>query len=552
LHIRPKLNLKELRDVEIMAKIADEVSSLALEFGGTLSGEHGDGLAHSWSIEKMFGSQLYQAFREVKGVFDPKNILNPGKIVDAPFLTENFRRVPKPASPITPFFDYSREGGFQQAIEMCNGNGVCRKLGEGTMCPSYMVTREEEHSTRGRANALRAVLTGKLEPKEFASERMYDVLDLCIACKGCKGECPTNVDMAKLKYEFLYHYHKTHGLPLRDRLFGNIAALNRLGCATAPLSNWLVNTLPARWMLEWFSGISRFRKLPPFARPTFTQWFRNHNDVGHSESQRFFSRDEESEKQTFSDQNKKKAALFHDTFMNYNYPQVGIAAVKLLETVGYEVILPEKKCCGRPFLSKGMLEQARHCARFNIEKLFPLVEQGIPVVGCEPSCMLTLRDEYPDLLKDSRVQAVAEHSFLIEEFLPRESLLQSLSFKPADKNFLLHGHCHLKALVGVGPTVNMLQMIPNAKVEVVDSGCCGMAGSFGFEKEHYLISMAMGRRRLFEAVESKDENWEIVAPGVSCRQQIEHGMGRKAKHPVEILVQYLATNFLNKPTGGVP
>ncbi len=513
--------------MEIMAKIADEVSSLALEFGGTLSGEHGDGLAHSWSIAKMFGPQLYQAFREVKAAFDPKNILNPGKIVDAPFLTEHFRRVPKPASPITPFFDYSREGGFQQAIEMCNGNGVCRKLGEGTMCPSYMVTREEEHSTRGRANALRAVLTGKLEPKEFTSQRMYEVLDLCIACKGCKGECPTNVDMAKLKYEFLYHYHKIHGLPLRDRLFGNIAELNRLGCTTAPLSNWLVNTLPVRWMLEWFGGISRFRKLPPFARPTFHQWFSSFDfpqDEGrliHGERSRTI----------------KKVALFHDTFMNYNYPQVGIAAVKLLEAAGYEVILPEKKCCGRPFLSKGMLEQARDCARLNIEMLFPLVEQGIPIVGCEPSCMLTFRDEYPDLIKDSRVQAVAEHAFLIEEFLQRESL--RFSFKPAEKNFLLHGHCHLKALAGAAPTVNMLQMIPGAKVEVVDSGCCGMAGSFGFEREHYLISMAMGRRRLFDAVELKDETWEIVAPGVSCRQQIEHGTGRKAKHPVEVLVEYL-------------
>jgi Fe-S oxidoreductase len=212
--------------------------------------------------------------------------------------------------------------------------------------------------------------------------------------------------------------------------------------------------------------------------------------------------------------------------------------VKLLETAGYEVILPEKKCCGRPFLSKGMLEQARDCARFNIEELFPLVEWGIPIIGCEPSCMLTFRDEYPDLLNDSRVQAVAEHSFLIEEFLQRES--PRFSFKSAEKNFLLHGHCHLKALVGVRPTVEMLQLIPNAKVEVVDAGCCGMAGSFGFEKEHYLVSMAMGRRRLFEAVEAKNENWEIVAPGVSCRQQIEHGTGRKPRHPVEILVEHLS------------
>jgi len=547
LHVRPKLNLKDPQDVKIMTKIADDVSNLALEFGGTVSGEHGDGLSHSCWNEKMFGPQLYSAFREIKKTFDPKNILNPGKIVDAQFLTENLRKQPKPEiHPITPFFDYSREGGFHNAIELCNGNGVCRKKTEGTMCPSYMVTMEEEHSTRGRANALRAVLTGKLDKSEFTSQRMYEVLELCIACKGCKGECPTNVDMAKLKYEFLYHYHKVHGLPLRDRLFGHIATINRIGSATAPFSNWAISTLPARWLFELFGGISRFRKPPSFATQTLQRWFENHEGELAGLSSFDFAQDDAGglhgepfdHAQDKLRRTMKKVALFNDTFMNYNYPEIGVAAVKILEAAGYELILPERKCCGRPFLSKGMLEEARACAKYNVEKLYPLVEQGIAIVGCEPSCMMTFRDEYPDLLNDPRVQAVAENTFLMEEFFAKETT-PALSFSPAKRKFLLHGHCHLKALVGTAPTVNFLKRIPGAEVHVVDSGCCGMAGSFGFEKEHYQISMAMGRRSLFEAVESKDDDWEIVAPGVSCRQQIEHGTGRRAKHPVEVLAESL-------------
>ncbi|MFQ6115335.1 MAG: anaerobic glycerol-3-phosphate dehydrogenase subunit C, partial [bacterium] len=508
LHVRPMLNLKSRQDVEKMRTVAHAVSDLVLEYGGAMSGEHGDGLARSCWNEKMFGPELYQAFGEIKKAFDPANILNPGKIVNAQPLTDNLRYASDYRSrEIQTFLDFAKEGGFESAIQICNGNGVCRKKDQGTMCPSYMVTLEEEHCTRGRANALRAVLSGKLDHTEFTSRRMYKVLDLCVACKGCKGECPTNVDMAKLKYEFLYHYHKAKGLPLRDRLFGNIASINRMGCTFAPISNWLINTLPARWLLDLTLGISRHRKLPPFAEQTFTQWFTEHKKENLNRE--------------------KKVVLFNDSFMTYNYPQIGIASVSLLEAAGFEVLLSQKKCCGRPFLSKGMLEQARACAQFNIEKFYPLVEQGYQIVGCEPSCILTFRDEYPDLLNDSRVQAVAENAFLIEEFLQTQKGLE-LSFKPAEKSFLLHGHCHSKALVGMEPTFNMLKMIPEAEVEVVDSGCCGMAGAFGFEKEHYPVSMAMGRRRLFEAVESKNDEWEIVTPGVSCRQQIEHGTGRHA------------------------
>lgn len=520
LHIRPKLNLKDAHDVEIMAKMAAAISSLALEFGGTISGEHGDGLAHSCWNEKMFGSRLYQAFREIKKAFDPKNILNPGKIVDAQFLTKNFRKPPNPEiQTIQPFFDYSREGGLNTAIAMCNGNGFCRKLTEGAMCPSYMVTLEEAHSTRGRANALRAVLTGKVEPSEFTSRKMYEIMELCVSCKGCKGECPTNVDMAKLKTEFLYHYHKTHGLPLQDKLFGNIATLSRWGSRLAPMSNWLLHSLPVRWLLQQAIGIECRRALPTFAREPFHRWF---------------------EKRPVRTQ-ANKVVLFNDTFLNFNYPQIGRAAVIVLEAAGWEVILPEKKCCGRPFISRGMLQEARKHVEYNIDALYPLIEQGYQLVGFEPSCVSTFREEYPDLLKDSRVTDVAENTLLFDEFLLTvlANPASDLNFKRAEKKYLLHTHCHQNALIGSHLTRQLLQVIPDLQVEAVDAGCCGMAGAFGYEREHYQFSLAMGRRKLFPAVEAKDDSWQMLATGVSCRQQIEHATGKSVKHPVEVLAKHL-------------
>ncbi|HSF29729.1 MAG TPA: FAD-linked oxidase C-terminal domain-containing protein [Candidatus Tectomicrobia bacterium] len=527
LHIRPLVNLKEATEIELMTSITKEISDLVLEFGGAMSGEHGDGLARSHLNRKLFGPQLYRAFQDIKRAFDPFNIMNPGKIVNAPPMTENLRYGTEYRTiELKTHFSFEKEGGFASAVERCIGVGECRKKLDGTMCPSYMVTLEEEHSTRGRANALREALSGRLPKEELTSPRMHEVLDLCLECKGCKAECPINVDMAKLKYEFLAHYYEAHGTPLRARLFANIEPLNRVGCALAPLSTTVVNLGVSRWLMEKIVGIDRRRSLPPFARIPFDRWFRQHVPAMGASA-------------------KGQAILFHDTFMTYNYPEIGKAAVTVLERAGYEVRLVAKRCCGRPMISKGMLEVARANAIYNVNLLAPYAEQGIPIVGCEPSCILTLRDEYPDLVADKRAESVAAHSFMIEELL---ALLHGrgelkLPFKDVKRQLLLHGHCHQKALIGTGPSLTILRLPPGFEVEEVDSGCCGMAGSFGFEREHYDMSRAIGSRRLFPAVEAKLKatggNFDVVAAGVSCRQQVEHFTGKRPKHPVEMLAEAL-------------
>jgi len=524
LHIRPIIDLKQEPEVERFRSIATQVCELVMEYGGANSAEHGDGLARSCFNEKFFGPTLYRAFKELKAAADPKGIMNPGKIVDAPPMTENLRYGGKyRARQVQTFFRYAREGGFARAIEMCNGAAVCRKKLEGTMCPSFMVTREEEHSTRGRANALRAAINGHLPEDGLTSERMYEVLDLCLECKGCKAECPSNVDMAKLKSEFLALYYARHGTPLRARLFAHIEGLNRLGSAFAPLSNWVAASAPARWLFDRVLGIHRNRQLPPFASQTFDRWFRSRNGRRPASSQ-------------------GSVVLFNDCYMTYNYPDIGRAAVKVLEAAGFGVILAEKKCCGRPMISKGLLEDARANAAANLDLLSRYAAEGIPIVGCEPSCILTFREEYPDLVDDPRAAALAKGTFMIEEFLldlKRRGAL-NLQFTNGAGSFLLHGHCHQKALIGSGPSLELLRLLPGAAVEEVDSGCCGMAGSFGYEKEHYDLSLAIGNRRLFPAVKAKGPEWEIVASGVSCRQQIPHGTGRRARHLVEVLADALA------------
>jgi Fe-S oxidoreductase len=528
LHIRPLINTKDPRDIRVMKEMTDDITDLVIEFNGGMSGEHGDGLARSHLNEKLFGTALYNAFRNVKRAFDPELRMNPGKIVDAPPMTENLRYGERYETiDIRTHYDFSREGGFATAVELCNGAGVCRKKNDGTMCPSYMVTLEDTHSTRGRANLMREILAGKLPAEELTGQALYDALDLCLECKGCKAECPSNVDMAKLKYEVLAHYNERNGASLRSRLFANIHALSRIASIWPSLANALGGSSAARAALDRFAGIDRRRRLPPFAPQRFESWFRKSS--GKRRGDRSGSD---------ADTSGKKVVFFHDTFVDFNYPEIGKAAVQVLEAAGYAVTLVERRCCGRPMISKGFPEAARENAGFNVRNLLPFVEDGYAVVGCEPSCMLTFRDEYPDLLQGEAVRKVAAASFIFEEFVAKEKRAGrwKLEFRPQAAKALVHGHCHEKALIGSGYLKEALGLA--YRVEEVDSGCCGMAGSFGYEKEHYEVSMAIGRRRLFGAVEGSPEA-VVVAPGVSCRQQIEHATGRVALHPAEALARAL-------------
>ena len=518
LHNRPIVNLKSETDIQKMHNIAREVRDLLIELDGTTSGEHGDGLVRSEWIESMFGSQLYQAFTEVKKAFDPEGIMNPGKIVDAPPMTENLRfGTEYNTIKVDTYFDFSSQEGFGRAIEMCNGVGACRKTLTGTMCPSFIGTREEEHSTRGRANALRSIISGTLPHTELTGERLQEVLDLCLGCKACKAECPSNVDMAKIKYEVMAHYHKANGLPLHRRLFGEIGALAPLGSMFSPLSNWAVNNTFSKWIAEKVIGVDRRRDMPTFVRPTYEQWFRKRRSRRTSD---------------------KKVALFSDTFMNYSEPSIGKAAVEVLEACGFEVLLPEKRCCGRPLISEGMLDRAIENASYNINTLRAYADKGIPIIGCEPSCTSAITDDYVELIGTPDAKRVAEATYSFEEFFAQlvEDGELPLEFSTEPRDILLHGHCHQRALVGIQPTVKMLSLPAEHKVTVIDSSCCGMAGAFGYEKKHYELSMNIGELRLFEAVREKPPgSFTLSAAGFSCRHQLEHGTGVQPKHPIEVL-----------------
>ncbi len=521
IHIRPLINTKVATEVDKLPKITEFSVELLGQYGGSFSSEHGDGRARSWLNEKFFGKELYGLYQDVKHVFDPDNIFNPGNIVEGGPMTENLRfGADYRVLPVQEQLDFSNDLGFYRAVEMCNGAGICRKKTTGTMCPSFMVTREEEQSTRGRANSLRAALSGALPPEEFTGKRMYEVMDLCVECKACKAECPSSVDMAKIKTEFLAQYYDKNGVPFRSRIFADIAFWSHLSSGlTAPPANWVLGNPLVRWGMEKFMGISHQRQLPPFAGEPFTRWFARRTPPVQKGS--------------------KKVVLFNDTFNTFNYPHVSIAATEVLEAAGFKVILPGHKCCGRPMISKGLVKQARRAAQDTINRLFPLAGQGLPVVGLEPGCLLTIRDEYFYLLPHDkeRVKLVADHCFTFEEFfakLANEGEL-SLEFDETPQQVLLHGHCHQKSLVGTEPSKQILSLPANFSVEEVDSGCCGMAGSFGYEAEHYDISMAMAERRLLPAVRKQEDGTIIAAAGVSCRQQIKHGTGKQAQHPAEIL-----------------
>jgi FAD/FMN-containing dehydrogenase/Fe-S oxidoreductase len=531
IHIRPLINTKAASEVSKLAKIGQFAAELLGEFSGSLSSEHGDGRARSWLNEYFYGKPLYSLYRQVKTLFDPENLLNPGNIVDGPSIGEDLRFGEDYAAvPLREHLDFSSDLGFPRAIEMCNGAGICRKRTTGTMCPSFMVTREEEHSTRGRANALRAAISGLLPPIALTSPRMYQVMDLCIECKACKAECPSSVDMAKIKFEFLAHYYAANGLPLRARLFGDIARLSHMASGRmAPLANWGLRNKTVRWGLEKTLGISQKRVMPAFSGEPFAAWFKN-NRNGKSQTQTI---------------RKNQVVLFNDTFNSCNEPEVAIAATEVLEAAGFTVLLPGHRCCGRPMISKGLINAARDAAQDTVRRLAPFAAQGIPIVGLEPSCVLSFRDEYLSLLPDDpQARLVAENSFTFEEFidgLAAEGQL-ILRFRKEARKLLLHGHCHQKALVGTGPSERVLALPVNYEVEVVDSGCCGMAGAFGYEADHYDISLAMGERRLFPAVRATGENTLLVAPGFSCRHQIADGAGRKAIHPAQVLRDALASD----------
>ncbi len=519
-HIRPLINTKAASEIAKIPEILHFAVELLHGYGGALSSEHGDGRVRSWMNERFFGPGLYRLYQEVKRTWDPHGILNPGIVVNAPPVTENLRYGANyKVIPLELKLDFSEEHGFDRAVEMCNGAGICRKETTGGMCPSFMATREEEHSTRGRANALRAALSGVLPPEELTSRRMYEVMDLCVECKACKSECPSSVDMAKIKFEFLAQYLAKNGTPLRTRLFGDIARLARMGSGfAAPLTNAVLGNGLTRWALDKWLDISRERVLPPFARTPFTAWFKRHKAGAGAMGQ---------------------VVLFNDTFNTYQEPDIAVAATEVLEAAGFEVLLPEgHRCCGRPMISKGLVKKARTAARNTVARLVPFAEAGLPIIGLEPSCLLSFRDEYLYLLPgDAQAQRVAKQAVLFEEFIAclADAGQLPLSFTREKRDLLLHGHCHQRALVGTEPTRQVLSLPENYEVREVDSSCCGMAGSFGYEKEHYRISCTMAERRLLPEVRASGGATIVVAPGTSCRHQIEHGSARRVLHPAEVL-----------------
>jgi FAD/FMN-containing dehydrogenase/Fe-S oxidoreductase len=532
LHIHPIFNLKTAEGLRQYRAIGEACASLVLKYSGTTSGEHGEGLSRGEFSEKLFGAQLVEAFRQVKRAFDPQGLMNPGKVVDVGPMDDAWilRYGPNyvvPYAPTRSRLNWSADGSFAAAVEMCNGAGVCRKEGNGVMCPSFMALREESASTRGRANALRLAMTGALGTDGLADERVYDVLDLCLSCKACKAECPSLVDMARIKAEFTAQYYDSHGVPLRSWIFGHIHRLNQLGSLVPVLSNVMLRSPVARYMFRRL-GVAPQRQMPLFARQRFSVWYRKHY--------------------TPREYNTRKAPiLIADTYTEYNYPYLGQAALRVADAAGFEVRVwgpREIDCCGRPLISKGLLDDARWLARRNVKRMAPAVKNGERFMLIEPSCAAAFRDEYPDLVPAEQrddARRVAQAVITVEEWLAEVAdagLLVGLQFDDTPSEIVLHGHCYQRALWGTGAVHRILGLIPNCELTELDDGCCGVAGSFGFEAEHYDLSVRIGEQRLLPAVrESPDAI--IVASGVSCREQIDHGTGRHALHPVEVLAARL-------------
>ena len=527
LHIRPFVDLTQPGQVETMRAVAEEIKDLVREYGGVNSSEHGDGLARSEFNRELFGDDLYEAMREVKGLFDPAGTMNPGKIVDSPAMTEHLRDALAPAPPqMRTRLQFDVLGGMHGAADRCMNIGLCRKSTTGAMCPSYIATRKEEDSTRGRAGALVKALSEGDPHAALGDERLHEVLDLCLMCKACKSECPLGVDMASLKSEALAAKHDVHGVPLRSRVFGAIRTLNKLGSATAPLSNLPGRIGPLRALMDSRLGIARKRSLPVFQRDNLVRWFRRRPAPSEVATQ-------------------GTVTMLADSFTSYTEPGIGRAVIELLERAGHDVRLESTGCCGRASISKGLLDDARGKAQSLAASLCAGTEPGSPIVGCEPSCILTLRSEHVDLLPDdANVRDVASRVRLPEELLVEAIDAGRLVLRDdswlSGRTVVFHGHCHQKAEVGTAATVALLKRIPGVVVDELDAGCCGMAGSFGFESEHYDLSLQVGEDRLFPAVRAAAADAVIAATGVSCRQQIHHGTHRNAWHPVELVLEALA------------
>jgi FAD/FMN-containing dehydrogenase/Fe-S oxidoreductase len=522
LHVRPVLNMKT-DGAQKMRAIAEEACDLVRGYKGAFSGEHGDGLVRSEWIEPMIGERLTRALGEIKALFDPRNLMNPGKIVRPTKMDDRslFRYAPGYAhAPLHTALDWSEWGGLGAAVEMCNNNGHCRKFDAGTMCPSYRITGNEQDLTRGRANTLRLALTGQLGPGALTSDEMAQTMQLCVSCKGCKRECPTGVDMARMKIEFLHHYTRRHGLSMRQRL---IAWLPRYAPVVAHVP-WLAN------LRSWVPGLATLAAVwPGFAsRRSLPRW--RHDGFVAADSGPAPSG--------------KEVVLLVDTFNRWFEPENAYAAYRVLEAAGYAVRIARPKdngrplCCGRTFLSAGLVDEARAEGRRVLDALKPFVQRGVPVVGLEPSCLLTLRDEYLALFPHEVAQPLAQQAFLFEEFLAKEA--PSLPLQSArGRKLLLHGHCHQKAFGAMGAVERVLGMIPDLKVETIRSSCCGMAGAFGYEVENYRVSMEMAEADLLPAVREAGADTLLAADGVSCRHQIKDGTGREVLHVARILDQAL-------------
>lgn len=531
LHIRPVLNLKTETGQQQFREVATRVAELVKKYRGSLSGEHGDGRLRGEFIAFMMGEKVTRMFEEVKKTWDPRGIFNPGKIVHTSAMDTHLRYLPgqNDKEPQT-VFDYSDTRGFLRAAEMCNGSGDCRKshLIGGTMCPSFQATRNEKDTTRARANILREMLSHSTKENPFDSPEIYEVMDLCLSCKGCKSECPSNVDISKLKAEFLQGYYDANGVPRRVQFFADFEKNQRKASALAPMSNFFTRAPGVSQMMKKTLGIHPQRSLPKVASTTLRQWIKRQG-AG----------------QASSSAKKRKVVLFIDEFTNYLDPETGKASWKLLKALDYEVLAPEHAESGRAALSKGLLRQAKGPIQENVEILSKLVSEDAPLVGIEPSALLTFRDEAPALVDSSlrtKAEALAEHSYLIDEFIADEfnqGHIDPRKFSTDRLEILLHGHCHQKAIASVEASKTLLSIPQNYKVEVIPSGCCGMAGSFGYEIEHYDLSMKIGNLVLFPKITASPDSMQIAAPGTSCRHQILDGTGRSARHPVEILCEAL-------------